>query len=76
MTIHMPDLAKACDRHSLLHRAATQLLLQLYDVGIVTPQDSSRLFDWSRIRRARLQLLQENHFKHIVRGCYFGSILK
>ena len=61
MTINMPDLVKTCDRHSLLHRAATQLLLQLYDVGIVTPQDSSKLFDWSRIRRARLQ-----HYKRII----------
>ena len=37
MRIHMPNLAKACDRHGISDRATATLC----DVGIATSQDSS-----------------------------------
>ena len=41
--VHMTNLAKACDRHGMSDRAASAIATaSLCDVGIVTPQDSSK----------------------------------
>ena len=52
MTVRLPSLAKACDRTGVSDRAAAIIASSvLQDMGIVSPNDTSKVIDRSRIRR-------------------------
>ena len=77
MRVHMPHLAKACDRHGISDRAAATIATAtLCDVGIVTPQNYSKVIDSSKIRRARSQLresFQAHQQDDAILGLYFDG---
>jgi len=77
MQVNMPNLAKACDRYGISDRAAvTVATVTLYDIGIVTPQDSSKVIDRSKIKHVRSQVtesLQAHCEDNASLGLYFDG---
>lgn len=60
MTVRLPSLAKACDRTGVSDRAAAIIASSvLQDMGIVSPNDTSKVIDRSKIRRERSRTRQE-----------------
>lgn len=54
MRIQLTAFAKTCDRHGISDRSAAALASAvLHDVGIVTPEDPSKIIDRSKVRRER-----------------------
>jgi len=55
----MPNLVKACDRHGISDRAVTTVATATpYDVGIVTPQNSSKVITGVKYKRVRSQIAE------------------
>lgn len=60
MTVRLPSLAKACDRTGISDRAAAIIASSvLQDMRIVSPNDTSKVIDRSKIRRERSRTRQE-----------------
>ena len=60
MTLRLPSLAKACDRTGVSDRAAAIIASSvLQNMGIVSPNDTSKVIDRSKIRRERSRTRQE-----------------
>jgi len=76
MTITLPSLAKACDRTGVSDRAAAMIASAvLQDMGIISPEDRSKIIDQSKIRRERTKTQKEFQKKGttVIPGLYFNG---
>lgn len=64
MTLNLSSLAKICDRTGTSDRAAAAIASStLQDFGIVTEDDSTKVIDRSKVRRARSRVRKETSCK-------------
>lgn len=76
MTVRLPSLAKACDRTGVSDRSAAIIATSvLQDLGVVSPKDTSKIIDRSKIRRERSKVREELQRSscNVIEGLYFDG---
>ena len=77
LKVHLPTLARACDRHQVSDRAAAAIASAvLQDFGVITQEETSSVIDRSKVRRARQakrQSIQKTDLDGVVRSLYFDG---
>lgn len=78
MRIRLTTFAKTCDRHGISDRSAAALASAvLDDIGIVTPEDRSKIIDRSKVRRERRRTRSTLRLQELseinIHGLYFDG---